>query len=38
MTWEDVVTYVKRSLDVIVQLERVEGRRKIAQILFNFQG
>lgn len=32
MAWEDVVTYVKRSLGVVVQLERGAGGRSIASI------
>ena len=33
MGWEDVVTYVKRSLDLIVQLKRGPQGREISQIL-----
>lgn len=33
MAWEDVVQYVKSSLDVIVQLERHSGRRQVASVL-----
>jgi type IV secretion system protein VirB11 len=33
MSWEDVVTYVRKSIDLIVQLERGAKRRKIAEIL-----
>lgn len=33
MSWEDVVTYVKRSLDVIVQLKRGEAGRGIETIM-----
>lgn len=32
MNWDDVVSYVRRSLDLIVQLEYRDGRRRIAQI------
>ena len=32
MGWDDVVTYVRRSLDVVVQLEHRHGRRRIAQV------
>lgn len=30
MNWDDVVTYVRQSIDLIVQLTRVGGRREIA--------
>ncbi len=30
--WDDVVRYVKRSVDMIVQLERQAGARSIAEI------
>lgn len=33
MAWEDVVTYVKRSLNVIVQLERTADGRAVSHIL-----
>lgn len=33
LSWEDVVTYVKRSLDLIVQLRRGEHGREIGQIM-----
>jgi type IV secretion system protein VirB11 len=33
MAWQDVIEYITRSLDVIVQLERVAGRRVIAGVL-----
>lgn len=33
MAWDDVVKYVRRSLDIIVQLHRVGGKREIAQIM-----
>jgi len=33
MGWEDVVHYVRRSLGLIVQLGRVDGKRGIQQIL-----
>lgn len=33
MTFEDVVTYVRRSIDIIVQLERSGGQRRISQTL-----
>lgn len=33
MSWEDVVTYVRRSLDLIVQLERGPSGRAVAAIL-----
>lgn len=32
MRWDDVVTYVRRSVDIIVQLERKGGRRRISAI------
>ncbi|WP_088307221.1 P-type DNA transfer ATPase VirB11 [Novosphingobium sp. B 225] len=32
MGWDDVVTYVRRSLDIVVQLEHRHGRRRIAQV------
>lgn len=32
MSWENVVTYVRRSLDLIVQLEMTGGRRSISAI------
>lgn len=35
MTWEDVVTYVRRSLGVIVQLERLPSGRVISRIATN---
>jgi type IV secretion system protein VirB11 len=34
MSWEDVTTYVRRSLDIIIHLKRGEGRRRIDSILF----
>jgi type IV secretion system protein VirB11 len=33
MAWEDVLTYVRRSLNLIVQLHRNEAGRQIAEIL-----
>lgn len=33
MRWEDIDRYVRRTIDVIVQLERKDGRRGIGQIL-----
>ena len=33
MRWEDVDRYVRRTIDVIVQLERVGGQRRIGQVL-----
>lgn len=33
MAWEDVVTYVRTSLDVIVQLQRNKGIRQVGEIL-----
>ena len=33
MAWDDVVKYVRRSLDIIVQLTRTGGIREIAQIM-----
>ena len=33
MAWDDVVKYVRRSLDIIVQLTRTGGQREIAQIM-----
>ncbi len=33
MAWDDVVKYVRRSLDIIVQLHRVGGKREIAEIM-----
>ena len=35
MSYEDVVTYVRRSLDVVVQLERTHNGRRISEILYN---
>lgn len=32
MGWSDVVGYVRRSLDLVVQLEHRDGRRRIAQV------
>lgn len=32
MGWDDVVNYVRRSLDVVVQLEHRGGRRRIVQL------
>lgn len=32
MSWEDVVRYVRRSIDFIVQLDRKSGRRHIAEL------
>jgi len=34
MSWESVTTYVRRSLDIIVQLKRGSGRRRIDSVLF----
>lgn len=34
MSWEDVTTYVRRSLDIIVQLKRGGGGRRIDSVLF----
>lgn len=34
MAWDEIVDYVRRSIDLIVQLERDGGRRSIAQIMF----
>jgi type IV secretion system protein VirB11 len=36
MSWDDVLGYVRRSLGVIVQLERQAGRRRISEILTEF--
>jgi type IV secretion system protein VirB11 len=33
MAWDDVTRYVRRSIDLIVQLERDNGRRTVGQIL-----
>lgn len=33
MAWSDVVAYVKKSLDVVVQLRRVAGKREIAEMM-----
>jgi len=33
MAWDDVVKYVRSSLDIIVQLSRSGGKREIAQIM-----
>lgn len=33
MGWEDVMTYVKRSLDMIVQLNRGSGGRSVQQVM-----
>lgn len=33
MSWEDVVTYVRKSIDLIVQLERGVTGRKVVEIL-----
>ena len=33
MAWDDVVTYVRRSLDIIVQLGRTAGKREICSIM-----
>jgi type IV secretion system protein VirB11 len=35
--WEDVVRYVKKSVDIVVQLERHVGRRTISEIAFTSQ-
>ena len=32
MGWDDVVHYVRRSIDLVVQLEYRAGRRRIAQV------
>ncbi|MFM5949031.1 MAG: P-type DNA transfer ATPase VirB11, partial [Novosphingobium sp.] len=32
LSWDDVVRYIARSIDVIVQLDRSEGVRRIAQL------
>jgi type IV secretion system protein VirB11 len=34
MSWEDVTTYVRRSLDIIVQVKRDRGGRRIDSVLF----
>ncbi len=34
MSWEDVTTYVRRSLDLIVHLKRGAGGRRIDSVLF----
>ena len=33
--WEPVRTYVRQVVDVVVQLKRTDGRRRIAEIVFN---
>lgn len=33
MGWDDVVRYVRRSLDIVVELQRVDGVRHISRIL-----
>jgi type IV secretion system protein VirB11 len=33
MNWEDVTTYVRRSIDIIIQLQRGNGRRRIESIV-----
>ncbi|HLY90491.1 MAG TPA: ATPase, T2SS/T4P/T4SS family, partial [Acetobacteraceae bacterium] len=35
MSYEDVVTYVHRSIDVVVQLERTPAGRHLSDILYN---
>jgi len=37
MSWEDVVTYVRRSLDLVVQLERGPQGRRVSAIM-KFEG
>lgn len=32
--WEKVQTYVSRVIDVVVQLDRVEGARRVSEVLF----
>lgn len=32
MAWDDVIRYVRRSVDIIVQLRRVAGHREISEI------
>lgn len=33
MAWDSIVSYIERSLDIIVQLERVAGERRIAGVI-----
>ncbi len=33
--WEKVKTYVTRVIDVVVQLERVDGSRRVTEVLFS---
>lgn len=33
LRWEDVITYVRSSIDVFVQLERTGGRRRVSEIM-----
>lgn len=33
--WEKVQTYVERVIDVVVQLDRVEGVRRVSEVRFN---
>ncbi|HSG34836.1 MAG TPA: P-type DNA transfer ATPase VirB11, partial [Sphingomonadaceae bacterium] len=33
LRWEDVLHYVRSSVDVFVQLERIGGRRKVSEIM-----
>lgn len=32
MSWDNVVTYVRRSIDIIVQLDRIDGKRVVSAI------
>lgn len=38
LRWEDVIRYIEASIDVFVQLERVAGRRKVAEVLVRKNG
>jgi type IV secretion system protein VirB11 len=33
MNWDDITNYVRRSVDLVVQLERRNGRRLVKQVL-----
>jgi type IV secretion system protein VirB11 len=33
LRWEDILSYIRASIDVFVQLERKGGRRQVSEIL-----
>lgn len=34
MGWDDVIRYVRRSLDIVVQLNRAHGKRAVGSVMF----